>query len=251
MRLLDALVLAFMSTALITCTSVTHETPSGRAEVTIPNTTVDRVKSYLVSIMTNKGYRITKDSQFQISFDKPSENIALNVLLGSKYDSTPNMRVSYDIAALPNGIRVISDLAVITNPGSAFERRTEVNEGPASAEVQAILTLLEPELNSQSSLRAARGKGIVLGLTAYPVNDAIAKEKGLPSPRGILVALVSPNGPADRAGVKKGDIVVTYQGQPVSSPNDIGLALGASKKGETVRLQLWRDGAEVGVDVKL
>jgi hypothetical protein len=88
----------------------------------------------------NKGYRITKDSQFQISFDKPSENIALNVLLGSKY--TPDTRVSYD------------DLAVITNPGSAFEWRTEINDGPMSAEVQAFLTLHEPELNSQSSLQS-------------------------------------------------------------------------------------------------
>jgi hypothetical protein len=61
------------------------------------------------------------------------------VLLGSKY--TPDTRVSYD------------DLAVITNPGSAFEWRTEINEGPMSAEVQAFLTLLEPDLNSQSSLQ--------------------------------------------------------------------------------------------------
>jgi hypothetical protein len=161
------------------------------------------------------------------------------------------MRVSYDIAALPSGVRVISDLAVITNPGSAFEKRTDINEGPASAEVQAILMLLEPELNSQSPLQMARAKGIVLGLTPYPVDGAIAKEKGLASPRGMLVAVVAQNGLAERGGVKVGDILLTYRGQPVSSLNDFGAALAASKKGENVRLQLWRDGAEVSVDVKL
>lgn len=108
---------------------IQHQTASGRPETLIHNTSADSVKSAIVNGMMSKGYRITRDTPYEIAFDKPVENIADQVLLGSKYDSQPSARVSYTLASVGADVRVIADMAIITNPGSAFERRTEMNNG--------------------------------------------------------------------------------------------------------------------------
>ena len=98
--------------------------------------------------MLNKGYRITKDTQFELAFDMPVDNAMVSVLLGSKYDSQPNKRVSYSIAQVGEDVRVVADFAVITNPGSAFERRTDLNESAATTDVQTLLEEVASESKS-------------------------------------------------------------------------------------------------------
>jgi len=126
-------------------------TASRHPEVTISQTTPDKVKSALVSKMIDKGYRITKDSPYELAFDHPMDNILATVLLGSKYDSEPNARVSYSIAQSGEDVRVVTDLAAITNPGSAFERRTDLNGSAEAAKVQAFLDGLRTELKSSQT----------------------------------------------------------------------------------------------------
>jgi hypothetical protein len=143
-RFLIALAVAYFCSA---CASgVQHATPSGHSEVTVSKATPDKVKAVLVNKMINKGYRITKDTQFELAFDKPVDNVMVSVLLGSKYDSQPSQRVSYSIAQVGEGVRVVSDFAVITNPGSAFERRTDVNKADATTDVQTLLEEVASEL---------------------------------------------------------------------------------------------------------
>lgn len=50
-----------------------------------------------------------------------------NALFGSKYDATPNPRVTYTLMQDQGATRVIADFVIVTNPGSAFERLTPVN----------------------------------------------------------------------------------------------------------------------------
>jgi hypothetical protein len=125
---------------------VQHETASGHPEVTVQNVAADKVKAALVNKMLNKGYRITRDTQFELAYDKPVENVMASVLLGSKYDSQPNARVAYSIAQVGKDVRVVADLAVITNPGSAFERRTDLNRGVESPKVQTFLDDMASEV---------------------------------------------------------------------------------------------------------
>lgn len=73
---------------------VRQSTASGRPEVTIHHAAPDRVKAALVSGMMNRGYRITRDTQFEIAFDRPVENLLAAALLGSSYDAQPNARVA-------------------------------------------------------------------------------------------------------------------------------------------------------------
>ena len=126
--------------ALAACvTPVDHGTPSGRPEVMMATTDTTGIKSDLVNRMLNKGYGITRDSGFVIAFDRPVDNVLAAAMLGSQYDSVPNARIVYTIARTGNTTRVIADIAIITNPGSAFERPTPFNNSQDSLKVQAML----------------------------------------------------------------------------------------------------------------
>lgn len=139
-------------------TPVTHATVSGKVEVAITGSTPEAVKAGLVNEMVNHGYRITKDTSYEIAFDRPTDNIAASVLLGSKYDAQPNARVSYFITPTPPIVRVVADIAIITNPGSSFERRTEMNGSQDSVQVQALLDRLKTSLEAPPPVAAKPSK---------------------------------------------------------------------------------------------
>jgi hypothetical protein len=119
-------------------------TPSGHAEVTISRLAPDKVKAALVNKMIDRGYRITKDTQFELTFDKPADNAVAVILLSSERGGTPNLRVSYSIAQVGDDVRVVA-VAVISNPGSPYEKRLDLNGAagkmppPTSYKVSSIV----------------------------------------------------------------------------------------------------------------
>lgn len=123
-------------------TPVVHQTASGKPEVTIDTENVIGVKEALVSRMINRRYNLISDSDYQLVFDRPIENFLAGALLGSRYDSTPNARITYTLAVGTDSVRIVADLAIITNPGSAFERRMEMNSVKDSMEFQEMLNQL-------------------------------------------------------------------------------------------------------------
>ena len=139
-------------------------TASGKPEATISNASPEKVKPALVDQMINAGFRITKDTPYELSFDKPVQNLAVAVLMGSKYDAQPNERVSYTFANLGGSTRVIGDVAIITNPGSAFERRMEVNGGVDSHDLQVLLDKVSADIDPNSPMAIARRNKIILGV---------------------------------------------------------------------------------------
>lgn len=74
-----------------------------------------------------------------LKFDRPVTNILASALLGSRYDSQPNARITYMFSKFSSSIRVVADMAVITNPGSAFERRTPFNNNQDSLSIQQMM----------------------------------------------------------------------------------------------------------------
>jgi len=123
-----------------------HDTPSGRPEVTLSTKNMDAVRSALINQMLNKGYSITRDTGHSVAFDRPVDNALGAALFGSEYDATPNARIVYTLAALDRSTRVVADIAIITNPGSAFERQTNMNSNQESVKVQEMLDGLKRAL---------------------------------------------------------------------------------------------------------
>jgi serine protease Do len=90
-----------------------------------------------------------------------------------------------------------------------------------------------------------------LGLYPQDVTPEIAKEFGLSGPGGALVSEVSPDSPASKAGLKRGDVILKMNGQPVESANDLRLRISQTPPGTDVKLQVSRDGKPQDVTVGL
>ena len=91
-----------------------------------------------------------------------------------------------------------------------------------------------------------------LGVVIQPVTPEIAKAFGLSGePRGALVSDVTPDSPAAKAGLQKGDIIIDLNGQPVADSRELSLKVANLQPGSTAKLTLWRNGAQREIAVTL
>jgi len=90
-----------------------------------------------------------------------------------------------------------------------------------------------------------------LGLYPQDVTPTLAKQFGVPQTGGALVGEVSPDTPASRAGLKRGDVILALNGQPVNSANDLRLRVSQMAPGSNVKLQISREGKTQDVSVAL
>jgi serine protease Do len=90
-----------------------------------------------------------------------------------------------------------------------------------------------------------------LGIVPQDVTPAIAKAFGQKEPRGALVGDVSANSPAQKSGLKNGDIILDVNGKPVAGSNDLRMTISMMAPDSTVKLNVLRNGAEREVAVKL
>jgi serine protease Do len=88
--------------------------------------------------------------------------------------------------------------------------------------------------------RIVRGRiGVLIGEVSRDVAEAI----GLQRAAGALVSSVESDGPADKAGVEPGDVVIKYEGKPVESSSDLRRMVASTKPGSKVAATVWRNGA--------
>jgi len=80
-----------------------------------------------------------------------------------------------------------------------------------------------------------------MGVETVPVSPSVAEQFGVPA--GLYLRVVTPGGPAERAGLKQSDIVTAIDGRPMNSPESLFLATVGKKPGDQVRVQYARDGA--------
>lgn len=81
-----------------------------------------------------------------------------------------------------------------------------------------------------------------LGVMIQEVTPDIAKAFGLSSAEGALVGDVTADSPGAKAGLQKGDVIVAMNGQPITDFQDLRLRISQSGPGETVKLQVVRNG---------
>jgi Do/DeqQ family serine protease len=86
-----------------------------------------------------------------------------------------------------------------------------------------------------------------LGVSMYTVTPDIAHSLGLPSAVGALVSQVVDGSPADRAGIRTGDVITSVNGQPVKSNSELRNTIGLLRVGDKVEIGLLRDGKPLRV----
>ncbi|MFC4486086.1 DegQ family serine endoprotease [Tepidiphilus baoligensis] len=96
--------------------------------------------------------------------------------------------------------------------------------------------------------RVQRGK---LGVVIQGMDEELAKSFGLDKPEGALVASVETDSPAGKAGIQPGDVIVGVDGQRIVDSADLPRIIGRRKPGETVRVELLRQGKRLEKRVTL
>jgi serine protease Do len=90
-----------------------------------------------------------------------------------------------------------------------------------------------------------------LGAWIQPVTPEIAKAFSLPKTEGVLLGDVAPNAPAAKAGLRRGDIILDMDGQPVVDASAFRLKISMLPPETVVKLTIFRNGSESNVAVTL
>lgn len=94
----------------------------------------------------------------------------------------------------------------------------------------------------QNGGKIVRGR---IGLQIQGLTDESAKALGLPDSLGALVADVPADGPAAKAGVKVGDVILAFGDKKVEDSADLPMIVGATKPGTETTITVWRTGSSV------
>ncbi|MCY3929899.1 MAG: PDZ domain-containing protein [Acidobacteria bacterium] len=93
-----------------------------------------------------------------------------------------------------------------------------------------------------SRLHLRHGGGGFLGVQLSDLTPELRTHFGVPEDVGVMVGKVVDGSPALRAGLEVGDVVTAVDGEPVASSSALARAVGGREDGETVVLEVWRDG---------
>jgi serine protease Do len=91
----------------------------------------------------------------------------------------------------------------------------------------------------------------MLGVTIQQLSPELAKAMNVHRTSGAVVADVTPNSPADKAGIKDGDVVVQFDNKPIDDENSLKLMVAESSPGKVVPIQIDRNGQTLNLNVTL
>jgi S1-C subfamily serine protease len=107
--------------------------------------------------------------------------------------------------------------------------------------ILAVILLLYP--------LAVAAEGGWLGVTVQNVNPQTAFGLGLGTPRGVMVTMVRQGGPAARAGLMQGDVIIEFNGQSIDDVAELRRLARKSAPGSSVRLKVIRKRRELTIPV--
>lgn len=109
-----------------------------------------------------------------------------------------------------------------------------------------LLKAVMEDLKSDGSFK--RG---FIGVTLQPVDEDLAKAFGLEHAEGVLIAEVTKDSPADKAGLKRGDVIVKYNQQPVANSGSLRNAVSLMKPGSSLLLTVLRNNKLTDIKVEV
>ncbi len=109
---------------------------------------------------------------------------------------------------------------------------------------------IDVAMNISNQLRdngkISRGR---LGVEIQELNQDLAKSFGMNDANGALVASVEKDSPAEKAGIRPGDVILGFNGKKIDSSTELPALVGATKPGSKVKVRIWRNGSEQDIDV--
>jgi serine protease Do len=90
-----------------------------------------------------------------------------------------------------------------------------------------------------------------IGVSVQTITPEIAQSFGLKEAGGALVSDVVPGGPAEAAGIKRGDIIVAFDGKNIGKMSDLPVIVAGTSVGTTVPVKVMREGKELTLNIKI
>ncbi len=92
--------------------------------------------------------------------------------------------------------------------------------------------------------KVSRGR---LGILMQQLTPELAKSFNLKDAKGVLIAQIEKDGPADKAGLRDGDVVIEYNGKPIADIRELSQAVASTKPGAKVKVKAMREGKPVNL----
>ncbi len=83
-----------------------------------------------------------------------------------------------------------------------------------------------------------------IGVSIQELTPELAKSFGLKEAKGVLVSSVNPGDPAEKAGIRPGDIIISFDGRPITDLSDLPRTVASTPPGKDVEVKVLRDGKE-------
>jgi serine protease Do len=120
---------------------------------------------------------------------------------------------------------------------SAIYSRTGGYMGLAFAIPIDVAKSVEDQLLKTGKVERGR-----IGVGIQEVTSSLARSFGLDRPRGALVSTVESGGPADKAGLKPGDVILSFDGKPIETSSQLPPLVAATRPGTKAEMDVWRGG---------
>lgn len=133
-------------------------TTSGRPEVFLADTTKKQVMDRIVSAGLARGLQLKSSSEYGVAMAKKIEGVAAAFVYGSRYDSTPELRVHFNMVEMNGGVQVYARGEIVTNPGSGFERVNDLTQS-SGQDLQSMLMDLQRAMGTPT-LSAAQSQAL-------------------------------------------------------------------------------------------
>ncbi len=156
--------------------------------------------------------------------------------------------IQTDVALNPgnSGGPLFDSRGQVVGINSQIFSRTGGYQGLSFAIPIEVATRVRDQIVAHGSVRHAK-----LGVTVQEVNQTLADSFRLDKPEGALVANVEKGGPADRAGLQSGDVILKADGKPIVASGDLPALIGEASPGDKVALEIWRQGKRQEITARL
>jgi len=178
------------------------------------------------------------------------ENTVTSGIVSGKSRSLPDGRyvpfIQTDVAVNPgnSGGPLFNMKGEVVGINSQIFSRTGGYMGLSFAIPVDVAMNVKNQLVAHGSVTRGR-----IGVRIQEVDQTLANSFGLSQPHGALVSQVETGSPADKAGIRGGDIIVGVDGNVLEQVSQLPAAIAAKRPGTHVRLDVWRDGKKHGIDV--
>ena len=156
--------------------------------------------------------------------------------------------IQTDVAVNPgnSGGPLFNARGEVVGINSQIYSRTGGYQGVSFAIPMELALKVKDQIVATGRARHAR-----LGVTIQDINQTLAESFRLDKPEGALVSSLQPEGPAEKAGLKVGDVILRLNGKDVVASADLPALIGQLLPGEKAALGIWRQGKTLEIDAKL